>query len=416
MKKRSLFALGLALALSVLPTACKAPQIPPEEKAKPTALYVKNAKLMKDGKPFYGAGVNFFDMFTSCFGRNWDLQRSYDALEALKEYDCKVIRFSTLPFYQVDMGYYTEVEDTYWSKLDTLVEKCEDLEIGLIPSMFWTFSCFDYYGEAYHDAINDPESNGMKFIKEYTEKFVNRYKESPAIWGWEFSNEKILSCDLPGTESSNAYYSTDDLNKVYSYWAEIVSKNDPYHRIISTGDTNPRMSQYHQWKYGQWQTDSAEEHEEVMKVINPGKIDTVSQHQYASGAVDPGENTAELFGYNTWESFFGYLKNISSGMDKACYVGEVGYSCRAELGLENVKKENLQKCYDAVKAATLKTEMQLILFWNYDPKTVQEGEQVYFRGNGVEWSWNENTEWGKIVLQTMKEINEEFSKKQSGEK
>lgn len=384
--------------------------------AKPTGLTVKNARLMKDGEPFYGVGINFYDMFTCAFEQQWDITRSLNALDALKSYDCKVIRFSTLPFYENAMGYYFNRETTYWSKLDELVEKCEELEIGLIPSMFWTFSHFDYYDEAYHEAINDPESEGMKFIKSYTEKFVQRYKESPAIWGWEFSNEKILLSDLPDKKLTDEYYSVDDLNKVYSYWAEIVSENDPYGRMIATGDTNPRPTQYNQWKYGSWQTDSREEHEEVMQTINPGKIDTVSQHQYASGAPDPQDKTAAFFEYDTWEKFFNYLKGISSDMNKACYVGEVGYMCNKNLyDLKTVTIQNIRDCYFAVKEATLKTDMQLILLWNYDPKTVQTDEQVFFQGNGIEWSWNENTEWGKVALQTMKEINAEFAKKQNGE-
>lgn len=414
MKKKSVLALASALIMSLSLCACSPENKPPvggDDTVKPTGLTVKNAQLMKDNKPFYGAGVNFYDMFTNGFHRKWDLQRSYDALEVLKEYDCKVIRFSTLPFYEVDMGYYTEAEETYWSKLDTLIKKCEELEIGLIPSMFWTFSCFDYYNEPYHDAINNPESQGMQFIKDYTLKFVNRYKESPAIWGWEFSNEKVLSSDLIGKESANDYFTCDDLKTVYSFWAQIVYDNDPYKRVISTGDTNPRMTQYNQWKYGSYKTDSSEEHEEVMKTINPGKINTVTQHQYSSGAYDPQDATAPLFGNNTWKKFFQYLIDMSTQLDKACYVGEVGYTCNKTFDWSNVTKQNLQDCYSAVKEAVLETNMQLVLFWNYDPKTVQQTEQVYFQGNGIEYSWNENTEWGKIALQTMKEINAEYANK-----
>ena len=158
---------------------------------KPDGLTVQNGKLMKGGKEFYGVGVNYFDMFTGVFSENWDLAGVMTALENLKSYDCKVIRFSTLPFYAHDMGYYLESENMYWSKLDEIVNKCEELDIGLIPSMFWTFSFFDYYGEPYEAAIFDENSQGMAFMKEYTVKFVQRYAESPAIYGWEFSNEKI---------------------------------------------------------------------------------------------------------------------------------------------------------------------------------------------------------------------------------
>ena len=34
-------------------------------------------------------------------------------------------------------------------------------------------------------------------MRRYTEEVVRRYKDSPAIWGWEFGNEYNLAADLP---------------------------------------------------------------------------------------------------------------------------------------------------------------------------------------------------------------------------
>ena len=79
---------------------------------KPDGLTMQNGKLMKGGEEFYGVGVNYFDMFTGVFYEKWNLSEVMSALENLKSYDCKVIRFSTLPFYAKDMGYYLQVEDT----------------------------------------------------------------------------------------------------------------------------------------------------------------------------------------------------------------------------------------------------------------------------------------------------------------
>lgn len=381
-----------------------------EQKKKPDGLTVQNGKLMKGGEEFYGVGVNYFSMFTGCFTNKWDLSDTMAALEELKSYDCKVIRFSTLPFYAKDMGFYTEVEDVYWAKLDEIVAKCEELDIGLIPSMFWTFAFFDQYNEPYETAIFDENSKGMAFMKAYTEKFVKRYAESPAIWGWEFSNEKVLSSDLPGTELSDSYYSLDALNHIYSVWAEIVSENDPYGRIISTGDTNPRESQYNQWKLGTWTKDSYEQHMEVLGTINPGKIDTVSQHQYSLGTtLNPGDKTSPLFEANTWNSFFRYLMDASDALGKACYVGEAGFSVSKDLGYENVTEESIQAVYDAIGEAILDTDIQLVLLWNYDHKSSELDGNIYGRGNGIEFSWNGQMRWGKIALSMMQEVNAELA-------
>lgn len=390
------------------PNETAKPTSPIETKNKPDGLTIENGKLIKGGEEFHGVGVNYFSMFTGIFTNKWNLSEVFQALEELKNYDCKVIRFSTLPFYAKDMGFYMEVEDTYWAKMDELIEKCEELDIGLIPSMFWTFSFFDYYNEPYVEAIFDDNSQGMLFMKEYTYKFVKRYAESPAIYGWEFSNEKILSSDIPGQELSDTYISTDALNHIYTVWADIVAENDPYDRIIATGDTNPRESQYNQWKLGTWNKDTWEQHMEVLATINPGKINTVSQHQYSLSSLNPGDKTAPLFEANNWNSFFRYLIDASASLGKPCYVGEAGFTCAAELGRENVTEETLQEVYDSIGAAILDTDMQLVLLWNYDHESSEQNGAVYGHGGGTEFSWNGKMRWGRIALSMMKEVNQQL--------
>ena len=55
--------------------------------------------------------------------------------------------------------------------------------------------------------------------------------------------------------------------------------------------------------------------------------------------------------------------------------------------------------------------MQLILLWNYDPTSTLEGEALYGRGSGVEYSWNENMPWGQIALESMKKLNDKWNSK-----
>lgn len=378
---------------------------------KPEGLVVTNGKLMLGEEEFYGAGINYFNMFTGIFNNKWDTSVPLKALEVLKQYDCKVIRFSTLPFYANQMGYYFEVGDIYWTKLDEIIKKCEELEIGLLPSLFWTFAIFDYYNEPYEQALLDENSQGMQFIREYTETFVKRYAESPAIYGWEFSNEKILSSDLPNDVGKDTHYTIDGLNSVYKLFAKTVRENDPYGRFIATGDTQPRESQYNQWRNLNWTKDTREQHEEVMRMINPEPIDTVSQHQYSlRSTLTPGDKTTTYFDTTTWTEFFEYLIDISSSMGKACYVGEVGYGIEASLGYENVTLEAVTECYQSAADAAFNTKMQLILFWNYDPMTQPtEPDWIFSQGSGTEYSYNENMPMGKMVLETMRSLNKRFA-------
>ena len=382
------------------------------EKSEPQGLFFEGGKLMQGDKEFYGVGVNYYDMFTGCFYKKWDLTDTMNALEVLDSYGCKVVRFATLPFYGEDMGYYLNVEDTYWSKLDQLVEKCEELGIGLIPSLFWRLSFFDYYGEVYEESIFNDESQGMKFMRDYTEKFVKRYAHSPAIYGWEFSNERILSSDIPGRQLEDVYYTLNGVNRLYTVFSEIVAENDPYNRMIATGDTMPRASQYNQWKYGNWTGDTMDQHLQVLEKMHPLKMNSMSLHAYSlRSLLSPKDQVGAYFEADTWKELFEHMQNVSSTLSKACYVGECGYALNADMDFNSVTQEDLQECYDAIVDAAYDTDMQLILLWNYDPTSTLEGDVLYGRGSGVEYSWNENMPWGQIALESMKKLNDKWDSK-----
>ena len=55
----------------------------------------------------------------------------------------------------------------------------------------------DIVGE-HLDQYGNPDSKSLAFIRRYTQEVVERYRNSPAIWGWEFGNEYNLDADLPG--------------------------------------------------------------------------------------------------------------------------------------------------------------------------------------------------------------------------
>ncbi len=148
----------------------------------------------------------------------------------------------------------------------------------------------------------------------------------------------------------------------------------------------------------------------MLSAINPGKIDTVSQHQYSLGSVlDAGDRTMPLFDATTWDAFFRYLKEVSATLGKACYVGEAGFGLDKALGWENVSLEQMQKVYDAIGEAAYNNKMQLVLLWNYDESSTLPEGYIYGRGSGTEYSWNENMVWGRMALETMQAVNGKFA-------
>ena len=92
-------------------------------------------------------------------------------------------------------------KESYFKRLDAVVRSAERHNVGLIPSLFWNIATFpDLVGESM-DQLGNPESETIAFIEQYTAEVVQRYRNSPAIWGWEFGNEYNLNVDLPNASS-----------------------------------------------------------------------------------------------------------------------------------------------------------------------------------------------------------------------
>lgn len=381
----------------------------------------ENAVMMHNGKPFHGIGVNYFNMVLSIFARGWDIEPTLSAMETLKRYDCKVIRFAVLPFYAEEFIYYEDTQN-FWSALDAVVKKAEELGIGLLPSLFWTYAVNDYFDEPYQSAFFDPESKTVQFTRKFTEEFVRRYCGSEAIYGWEYSNERVLGSDFPDSSHFRApcawskrkarderdRVTLDGLEKMYQIFAETVAANDPYKRIISTGDTNPRETSYNQYKRGVWEKDTHEEHEWVLDKINPRGITVLSQHQYSYGElIDPGETTYPLLDYfNTWKTFFAYLMEMSKKRGISTYAGEIGYSHVHPENYGRIQVSDVVNTFREAARAQRETGLPLILFWNYDPVAVSiNPEFVYDRGTGIEYSFSEKSERGRGILEVMREGN-----------
>lgn len=315
--------------------------------------------------------------------------------------------------------------------MDELVAKCEELEIGLMPSLFWSWAVPDYFDEPYRIAWENPESKTRDFMEKYTREYVTRYKDSPAIYVWEFGNEKVLEADifqpqsLPALPANSTRTSRneddcitlDTLNIIYTEFAKWVDESDPYDRMIGTGDTNPRSSQWNQYQShgASFANDTHEQHEKVLEMYCPDGITAFSQHQYAKGdMIDPGDKTHPLLDYfDTWEGFFSYLVSHAKAMKKGCYAGEVGYVVSRDQKpmYKDITLEMVQKCFDAIRDAALKTKIPLVLWWNYDPVAkLLDPDGVFDEGTGVEFSFNEKMARGKDALETIKEINEGFAK------
>jgi inosine-uridine nucleoside N-ribohydrolase len=261
-------------------------------------LEVRAGVLLKEGAPYRGLGVNYFDAFARTLKDPNDT--SYDAgLQVLAARGIPFARFMAGGFWPADMQPYRTEREEYLRRLDGVVRAAERHGVGLIPSLFWHLATVpDLVGEPC-DQWGNPASRTHEFMRTYTRLVVTRYLNSPAIWGWEFGNEYNLAADLPNAKEhlpavapklgTPAARSDRDImthamiRTAFREFAKEVRKYDPT-RIIITGNSIPRPSAWHQMHEGAWTKDAPDQFAEMLAGDNPDPIDTISVHVYGDAA------------------------------------------------------------------------------------------------------------------------------------
>ncbi len=417
----------------------------------------ENGTMLYNGKEVHTMGVDFFSLFFNSFSDRRPFYEMESGLAVLKDAGVRVIRINGGLFYADEATkYYFGNEENYWALFDRVVHEAAQNDIMIIPSFFWSFWVDDYYGETYDQIFADPATNtsqGFRFMMEYTRQMVTRYQHHPAIFAWEFGNEWNLNNDLPNwKEWMTCKQTVEKHTKILEYWANLIDEIDEYDRIITTGDSEMRSSQYHQYYTGAWGDDNYAQNIAILKMHNPGKISAVSAHVYG-GYLDATKKDPTVLLTNknyltdlpakTWKERFSYLvgaaKELSSSMNKnvTVYVGECGGGHGDEFQPGDTKESRIQKQKSVVLAigdAMIESGMPVALLWNYDPavsilfegsweeaeylkknpdftKAKNMQDYVNQRSNGIEWSWNEKFGKGEAYFDAIIEINQKLEQK-----
>jgi hypothetical protein len=262
-------------------------------------VQVRDGQVLKDGRPYRAIGVNYFDAFYRTLKKPSDT--SYDAgFKSLNDHEIPFARFMACGFWPVDMALYQKDPEAYFRLLDQVIASAQTHHVGLVPSLFWNPSTIpDLVGEPCN-RWGDPNSKTIAFMRAYTAQVVERYKNSPAIWVWEFGNEYMLSADLPnaaqhrppahptlGTPEKRTAeddWTHDMIRTALSEFAKEVRRHDPL-RPISSGNALPRSSAWHQWKEHSWKSDNPDQFSIMLAGDNPDPIDLLSVHAYSDNLV-----------------------------------------------------------------------------------------------------------------------------------
>lgn len=365
----------------------------------------ENGELLKDCKPYKAVGVNYFDAFYRVLKDPTD--KSYvQGFEKLSKNGIPFVRMMACGFWPNDWEIYLKDKERYFTLLDDVVKTAEKYNVGIIMTLFWNVSTIpDLVGEPV-SAWGDPESKTISFMKNYTREVVSRYKDSPAIWGWEFGNEYNLIADLPKgylpkvapqygtpkqrTERDRLTYR--DILTAFIQFADTVREIDK-HRIISTGNSIPRPSAYHLAFYGKWQKDSLIQFLYMLNLQNPKDFAAISVHIYPPTLNDRYFMDVIV---KSFEDLIRPMVEFTKRENRILFIGEFGV-CKHHA---NSKEEERIKYEELIKTIE-KLEVPLSALWVYDRKKPDDSCNVSFENERSYQLW--------YIIDLNRKINENIT-------
>src|SRR6476646_7224744 len=104
--------------------------------------------LTRNGAPYRGIGVNYYDAFIRTLRNPQDV--SYrDGFSKLGEHQIPFARFAAGGYTAQDFKLYLTDKDAYFRLLDGVVQSAEKSNVGLIASLFWSIA-------AVSDLVQEP--------------------------------------------------------------------------------------------------------------------------------------------------------------------------------------------------------------------------------------------------------------------
>ena len=329
-----------------------------------------------NGKRLYAYGVNaaagdiWHDPFDTVYEK---------CLDTLAKYDIPITRslitFGTITDYEL----YLSDPDEFWKTSERMLDMALEAEIGVIVHVISSMTFTSMLGEK-ASAIGDVNSKSMAFMRNWTRDMVTRFKNHPAVWGWEIGNEMNLEQDLVRNEAYEYIFgpqvgepdafdnvSAAEYQVCKREIAKVIREVDPY-RIISSGDAMQReaanslrqasekMNEKHEWKVD-WSRDTLKDWLNMSLYCTPDPVDTISTH-YGMTYDDYSFMLRDATLTN--EQLLSYYVRLAKENKKGFYFGEFGNMGVYGMTLDPALVEDaFPKCL----ATLQKTGVQLATLW-----------------------------------------------------
>ena len=357
-------------------------------------LWQTNGVLFKEAQPYRGVGANYFDLFLRVLHEPAN-RTSIDGLERLGRAGIPFVRFA-VAFDDTDWKVLLDQPEEFFRRLDSVVRAAERANVGLIPSFFWSFMSFPDLTSEPRDQWGNPDSKTSALMRQIVRDVVGRYKDSPALWAWEFGNEPNLEADLPNAAQFRKPGGTerDDLTSqamvvMLRQFAKEVRRHDA-RRLIIAGHSHPRASAWHNSAEKSWKADSKEQTLEILRRDNPAPLDTIAIHLYAD---QPVRKETAAWAKDHAEYLLA-VRQLSREMKRPVFVGEFGLASPGATGDTKAEFERLLADLD-------QGQVDLAAFWVFDLASQSQDWSVTFenaRAYMIKLTAEANRRWNRAAM------------------
>jgi hypothetical protein len=308
-------------------------------------LSIKDGRFFLDGQPFAEISFNKFDLFWHLYdelaaGRplqapNPMVQAQDKALRNLHELGFKSIRIFALPWGPAGPASYADPAKrrTLYAALDKMLELCDAHDIRVVWSLgagTFTDTKLDpakgwVYGEEQErELMSNAQSRGRQLLYRYIDETVARYQQRKAVLIWEISNEVTLEADIGDHNRVYNGQRKPSLKEVAGFFDDVAKRikaADPL-RLVTSGGSNMRESQWHLYQGQGWKKDTFDEQFKCFQLLYANSaIDVIDIHSYPNNK--PGYAIAGQDGKTLWLDNKGYT-TMAKRLGKPLMIGELG--------------------------------------------------------------------------------------------
>ncbi len=312
-------------------------------------LSINNGRFFLDGKPFAEISFNKFDLFWQLYdaltaGKQLDtpnasVQAQDKALRNLHDLGFRTIRIFALPWGPSGPDSYADPEKrkNLYAALDKALELCDEHDVRVVWSLgagVFTDAKLEpgrgwVHGEEHErELVSNRESRSRKLLYRYIDETVARYKHRRAVLMWEISNEVTLDADIGDANRVYNGQRMPGLKAVAGFFDDVakrIKSADPL-RLVNSGGSNMRESQWHLYLGQGWKKDTFEEQFKCFELLYAtSAVDVIDIHSYPNNK--PGYAIAGEDGKERWLENKGYM-TIARRVGKPLMIGELGLQAK----------------------------------------------------------------------------------------